>query len=294
VFKIISMTAAADTGIFGLNQTYRCTGTWQQPDGFTRYDWLEGGHGTITLRQSLTYSCDPYNYQIGLELNQYDPEALGNYARKLGLGELTGVEELDEADGHIPDPDWVQNNTTREWTYNDNINMAVGQGDVLVTPLQVTRMMAAVANGGTLYQPQMVHHIGLIGEAPSWTMEPVAQRQIDVKAEVLEAVQDALCAVTTDPNGTATWRYEGMEIPTCGKTGTAETNTRPVAWFAAYAPADDPKIAVVVMVEESHEGSYVSAPIVRRIIEEYYGVPVAPYPADWGYAMPALPEHGGD
>ncbi|MBN1284486.1 MAG: penicillin-binding protein 2 [Anaerolineae bacterium] len=293
VFKIISMTAAADSGVFGLDQTYRCTGEWFTPDGKDRrIDWKAGGHGVITLRQSLTYSCDPYNYQIGYELNQEDPFLLSKYAREFGLGEPTGIEQVDEDGGLIPDPDWkrTRNGT---WTYSDNVNMAIGQGDVLVTPLQVARMMAAVANGGTLYQPQLVHHVGIIGEEPTWTMEPIAQRKVNVKPEVLEAVQQSLCAVTTDPEGTATWRYENMEIPTCGKTGTAQAGAAldyPHAWFAAYAPADDPEIAVVVLVEHGGEGSYVSAPIVRRIIEAYYGVPLTPYPPDWNYEIPPIVE----
>ncbi len=291
VFKIVTMTAAADSGVFQLDQTYRCTGTWTQPDGFVRYDWLEGGHGTINLRQSLTYSCDPYNYEIGLQLNQKDPYLLAEYARDMGLGELTGIDQIEEDAGLIPDPDFVEN-AGGTWTYSDNVNMAIGQGDVLVTPLQIARMMAAVANGGTLYQPQLVHHIGLIGEAPSWQFEPVPQGEFDAQSYVLEAVQDALCAVTTDPRGTATWRYEDMEIPTCGKTGTAQAGGEddwPHAWFSAYAPADDPEIAVVVLVEHAGEGSWVSAPIVRRIIEAYYGVPLTSYPPDWGYELPAIP-----
>ncbi len=288
VFKIVTMTAAADSGVFSLNQTFNCTGEWRQPDGFTRYDWLPGGHGVITLRQSLTYSCDPYNYQIGLTLDQERRGVLSQYAREMGLGELTGVEGIDEDAGFIPAPDWKQG-LGQQWTYNDNINMAIGQGDVQVTPLQIARTVAGVANGGTLYQPQLVHHISLIGEQPSWTMTPVAQRQMNISPDVLAAVRASLCAVTTDPAGTATWRYEGMQIPTCGKTGTAESGRNyPHAWFAAFAPADKPEIAVVVVVEYSHEGSYVAAPIVRRIIEEYYGVPVAPYPKDWEFEMPTI------
>lgn len=290
VFKIVTMTAAADSGVFGLDQTYNCSGVWQQPDGFTRYDWKPGGHGVITLRQSLTYSCDPYNYQIGLTLDEHERGLLSRYARELGLGELTGIEQIQEDPGLIPDPEWKQNRGLR-WTYNDNINMAIGQGDVLVTPLQIARTVAAVANGGTLYQPQLVHHIALIGEEPSWTITPIAQRQLEIKPEVLDAVRASLCAVTTDPNGTATWRFEGTEIPTCGKTGTAQAggaNDWPHAWFAAFAPADKPEIAVVVVVEHAGEGSWVAAPIVRRIVESYYGAPVAPYPYDWEFELPAI------
>lgn len=284
VFKIVTMAAAADSDTFGLEQQYRCTGEWFSPDGTDhRYDWTAKGHGTITLRQSLTYSCDPYNYEIGYRLNQKDPFLLPTYAREFGLGEPTDIEQVDEEVGLIPDPDW-KNAQNKTWTYSDAVNMAIGQGDVLTTPLQVARMVAAVANGGTLYQPQLVQHVGLIGEEPTWTMEPVAQRKVDVRPEVLEAVQQSMCAVTTDPQGTATWRYEGMEIPTCGKTGTAQAGGEfdaPHAWFAAYAPAEDPEIAVVMLIEHGGEGSYSAAPIVRRIIEAYYGVPLTPYPPDW-------------
>ena len=284
VFKIVSMSAVADSGIYELDHVYVCTGIWLGlgPNN-PKYDWLPGGHGPLTLPEALVHSCDPYFYQVGFDIFQSDPWILPEYAHRFGLGEPTGLEQIIEGAGLIPDPDWVRQTQDREWAPADSVHMAIGQGAVTVTPIQVARMVAAVANGGTLYQPQIVHHIGIIGEEPSWVFTPNPQRQVDIDPEVLDAVREAMCQVT-GPEGTASWPFRDMSIPTCGKTGTAEApgaTSMPHAWFVAFAPADDPEIAVVVVVENSHEGSVVAAPIVRRIIEYYYDQELFPYPTEW-------------
>jgi penicillin-binding protein 2 len=163
--------------------------------------------------------------------------------------------------------------------------MAIGQGDLLVNPLQIAVMVATVANGGTIYQPQFVDRIGLIGEEPSVAFEPVVLSHANIAPETLEVIRESMHRVTTDPvYGTAEYRLGNLEIPVAGKTGTATVSGigRPIAWFAGFAPYDDPEIAIVVMIENGGQGSGVAAPIFRRIIEKYYGLPVLSYPHDWG------------
>jgi penicillin-binding protein 2 len=297
VFKIVTMAAVADSGVYNLDHTYVCNGIWNgsASGDHTRYGWIletnPAGHGTLNLPQALVGSCDPYFYQSGADMDMHDPNLLPNYAQKMGFGAPTGIQDIAEAPGQVPSPTWVRQNLSRTWTRSDAVNISIGQGDMLVTPLQIVRLLAAVANGGDLMVPQLVHHAGLIGETPSYEFTPEVERNISLRPDVLEAVQGALCDVTTRVGlGTAEYVFGPTSslgesyVRICGKTGTSETGgetTPPHAWFAAYAPAEEPEIAIVVIVENSREGSEVAAPIVRRIVETYYGYYEPNYPPDW-------------
>ena len=274
-FKVVPAIAAADSGVYALDERYTCIGTWNRD--ILRVDWLAGGHSTLTLAGGLTNSCNPYFYETGYQLNEADPYLLPTYARRLGLGSLTGIGErgVAESAGTIIDPDWLaQRGGT--WRFSDAVNMAIGQGEVEVSPLQMTRLFALIANGGLLYRPQLVEKAGILGEAPSYTMEPELMEDTDIKPEVLAVIHEGLCGVTTLERGTAEYQFRGspvQEIGVCGKTGTAQAagaGTISHAWFAAYAPREAPEIAVVVMVENSGEGSGVAAPLTRDILEYYF------------------------
>lgn len=286
VMKTFTAMAAANSGVYALDQRFTCPGFWNRENGFTRGDWLPGGHGTVTLPQAVTQSCDPYFYEAGYQMDLVDPFILPNHARMLGLGNLTGLRELQESPGVIPDPDWLRVTYGLNWTFSDTVNMSIGQGFVEVTPLQIARAFAAVGNGGTLLRPLLVQQVGILGEAPSFTTEPDIMDQLTVREDVMLMIERALCDVTVTRAGTAEYIFRGFEVHVCGKTGTAEDglpgdDTPPHAWFAAYAPAEQPEIAIAVIVENSGEGSAVAAPIVRRILEYYFGTApedYAPYP----------------
>lgn len=301
VFKIVTMSAALLSGAYLPDTRYTCTGTWDRlGPAYIKRDWLEGGHGNITLRQALTFSCDPFFYDVGFTLDQIDSFLIPETARAYGFGVPTGIQGLLEEGGIIPDPTWKLETYGEGWGRGDSVNMAIGQGFVAVTPLQMTNMMAAVANGGTLYRPQIVYQIGEGGGAPEETLASEIIGELPLSAEQLAVIQESLYAVTTQSGGTATHRFGNLIIPVAGKTGTAEVasvyredgtlNEEPTAWFAAYAPAvatpdqsdipDEPEIAIVVMIENAGEGSAVAAPIVRRIVELYYDIqPLTPYPS---------------
>ena len=298
VFKIVTMAAGLDSGQFQLNTRYTCRGTWYG-DTFgdrRRQDWLTRGHGTITLQQALTGSCNIYFWHVAWTLNGVDPAILPDYARRMGFGAPTGIRDVAESPGNVPDPARHVQLTGRTWTGSDALNAAIGQGEIVVTPLQIANMVAAVANDGTLYQPLLVRQVGIIGE-PSYIAEPVVQSRLNFNPGVLEGIRAAMCAVTTDPTiGTAYFVFRDWPagVVVCGKTGTAETGRLPHAWFAAYAgrPANEPEIAIAVIVEHSNEGSFVAAPIVRRIVEMYYDLPITPWPSWYGGGMPTF-ETGG-
>jgi penicillin-binding protein 2 len=287
VFKIVSMSAAMGSGIMTPDYTYTCTGVWEGLGADNpRYDWKEGGHGTITLRQALTGSCNPFFYEIGLLTAQKDFNILPDYARQYGFGQTHDL-QVEEEPGLIPDPDWLLKTRGETWTNAHSVNMAIGQGDVLVAPLQIATMIAAVANGGTVYKPQFVSKVGLLGETPSITFSPEVFGHINLTPDQLATIRASMYAVTSDQQlGTAEYRLGSLSerLPVAGKTGTAQlsgSNAPPIAWFAGFAPYENPEIAVVVMIENGGQGSAVAAPIFRRIIERYYSLPVLDWPPDW-------------
>jgi len=294
VFKIVSTAAGLDSGVYNPNTGYTCTGTWYGEaygDGRPfRTDWLPTGHGYVDFPRALTYSCDPYFWELGAHLHNTDPQLLTNYAYEMGLGVPTGQEDLPEEIGQIPNGELIFRLEARSWNISDSLNLVIGQGPMQITPLQLTRMTAAVANGGTLYKPLFVSKVQILGEEPSYVAQPTALSILDYDPEVFDVIQRAMCDVTLDPNGTARfifdewYDYQGTEVIVCGKTGTAQTGgetTKPQAWFVAFAPQDDPEIAVAVIIENSCEGSEVAAPMVRRIIEDYYGMPHSEWPPLW-------------
>jgi len=182
----------------------------------------------------------------------------------------------------MPDPEWKVNAIGEQWWVGDTVNIAIGQGYLLVTPLQVARMIAAVANGGTLYRPYIIERIGPAGDVILEQMtQPQVVGRLPISPEHLAAIQEALLGVTTKSIGTAPHRFEGLSIPVAGKTGTAEVggpDTIPHSWFAAYAPADRPEIGIAVLVENAGEGASVAAPLTRQVVEAYYGLPLSPLP----------------
>ncbi|MFN2272255.1 MAG: penicillin-binding transpeptidase domain-containing protein, partial [Anaerolineae bacterium] len=208
-----------------------------------------------------------------------------------GFGEPTGIEGVLEEGGLVPDPTWKINAIGERWWVGDTVNLAIGQGYLLVTPLQVARMIAAVGNGGTLYRPYVIQRIGPAGDVPEQVTTPEVVGTLPVSPENLKAIQDALLGVTTKSIGTAPNRFIGLSIPVAGKTGTAEVggpDTQPHSWFAAYAPANKPEIAIAVIVENAGEGTTVAAPLTRQVVEAYYGLALTPLPpqAEEGYVPP--------
>ena len=272
VFKIVSYAVAMEKGGYSANSLFDDPGYW---DGLVethrKYCWTfattKKGHGTISLANALTESCDVTFYQIGEKLDKQDRNLLPTFARAFGFGARTGF-ELAESAGNVPDPN------TAAWRLGDAINLVIGQGTLLTSPLQVADMMAAVANGGTLYEPHIIARISSLAEGTEKVMQPEARGKVPVSAGTLASIRDALRRVTTETNGTAYTAFKGSKVVVAGKTGTAEVlkGGEPHSWFAGYAPADKPRIALAVFVEYGGEGSKAAAPIFREIVEKYFAL----------------------
>ena len=210
-------------------------------------------------------SCNPWYYRIGENLYMDEMDGvLSEMAYGFGLGARTGI-EIPEAPGNIP---------PEAGSCINSAQIAIGQGEVLVTPLQVASFFAAVANGGTLYRPALVESIHPVSGEPTYTFSPEPLSQLPISEETLEAVAEGVRMVVEVPLGTAYWGLEGLTIPVSGKTGTAETPTgRSHAWFAGFSRANDPgrpDIAVAVIIENGGEGSTRAAPVFRRAVALYF------------------------
>lgn len=265
VFKIVTMAAGLEKAGLTRDTPYVCEGVWYGLGReWPKYDWKKGGHGAINLFQGLVQSCDIVFYEVGKRLYEIDRSALPSFARSVGFGERTGLEELDEASGFVPGPD------NRVWFAGDAVNLAIGQGDMLATPLQVAQLLGAVANGGMRYRPRLVQRIGPSSEEGEMLRPPEELGRLPISPANLQVIREALAEATRDPHGTSRSAFRGMAISVAGKTGTAEhAGEEPHAWFAGYAPADDPRIVVVVIVEEGGEGSKVAAPLFRKVVEAW-------------------------
>lgn len=272
VFKIVTMAAGIQSGLYTVDTPYTCTGVWTGlgPD-VVMHDWLRTGHGTLTLYQGLVQSCNPVFWNISLALNGHDPTYLPNIARQFGFGQVTGLRGGADAAGLIPDPAWKTVALGESWWAGDAVNMATGQGDVLATPLQVANLMAAVANDGAIYHPTLVAQIS--GAAEEETLTPEVLAQMTLMPGILPDIHAGLVEVTRGATGTARRVFGDFPISVAGKTGTAENpGGAPHAWFAAYAPADSPQLVVVVMLENGGEGSTQAAPLAREVFAAYFGV----------------------
>lgn len=285
VFKVVTIAAALESERFTEDSEYDCQYVFDELGNFPRYDWTwehfqEDGKtkpsGLLTLPQGLIRSCNPWFWHIGLDLfDEGLTTAISDMSKGFGLGARTGIEVVDEEPGNIPDP----------YTQVDAVNLAIGQGDMLVTPLQVARFMAAMGNGGKLLRPQAIESITLPDGSASFTFKPEIQSELPVSEKNMDIIIEAMKGVTSskDPMGTAYLVFAGFSIPVAGKTGSA---TAPAgdshAWFAGYTyanQADKPDIAVAVIAENAGEGSEIAAPIFRRIIELYfYGRVMRLYP----------------
>jgi penicillin-binding protein 2 len=271
VFKIVTMAAGMDRLGLTPETTYVCTGKWDRlGDEFVKTCWLETGHGQISLQDGLTQSCDVVFYEVGWALHNADSQILPDMARAFGLGTATGIAGIEETAGLVPDLAWKLASIGESWFPGDTVNLSVGQSYLLSTPLQIANLLAAVGNGGTLYRPQLVQRI-VEPVGPEQVNQPEVLARLPVSPDHLATIRAALEGVVSGRHGTAREAFQGAAFSAAGKTGTAETGQEePHAWFAGYAPAESPEVAIAVLLEHAGEGSKEAAPLFRRMAEAYF------------------------
>jgi penicillin-binding protein 2 len=281
LFKIIVAAAGLEEGSIDPDEEITCPGYYKL--GNNRFGcWKK--HGSVKLHQALVESCDVYFYKIGKRLGV---DTIAYYARMFGLGKKTGIELDNEEDGLVPTTEWKLKDKGIPWQPGETISMSIGQSFLLVTPLQMVRVISAVYNGGVIYQPRVIKWVGKKGEEVH-EFTPTQMGQIEVKPENLDLIKDALMGVVNETGGSGTRaRLKGIKV--AGKTGTVQvvtleavkefeeeeeipTKFRDHAWFIALAPVEEPKMAMAILIENAGQGGgIVAAPVARELIKEYLG-----------------------
>jgi penicillin-binding protein 2 len=293
--KPLVAAAAVEAGYAKPDGFYPCPAEFMVPGDTSKTvfrNWRDIDSGVISFARSLIDSCDTVFYQFGLEFyreRKIRGELLQQQMRAWGLARPTGIDLSAEAHGRVPDAEWkakIHDKFPRAypdsvWYPGDTINMSIGQGDLLVTPLQLAEAFAALTNGGTLHRPRIGLRVQTSQGQVLREMPDEVLGQVPVDKRTLRAIRDALRHVPQ--TGTAAGAFAGFPLssfPVAGKTGTAEVaGKQPHSWFAAAAPANQPEYVVVAVVEEGGHGSEVAAPIVRRILESLFGLEETPFRA---------------
>lgn len=290
-FKVITAAGALQEKVITAKTQFRCEGEMWVPNKFFPDDpslaqrfvcWWKWGHGDLNVIGGLAYSCDIFFYNAGggyIDRAGLGVEKLAEWAHLFGLGEKTGIDLPGESAGLVPTPDWKRLNYSESWVLGDTYNMSIGQGFVLATPLQMANVAATIANGGTVYRPQVIREVVDADGKVVKPFEPRVVRTLDIDPDALRTVQEGMRAAVVW--GTA-HRAALKTINVAGKTGTAEFpgprdeegHLPTHAWFIAYAPYENPEIALAVFLygggQRAAEGATAAAPLSREIMSYYF------------------------
>jgi penicillin-binding protein 2 len=293
VFKVVVAAAVLEEGIAAPGTQLHCPGRIVVPNKYYPNDpghaqpfycWNHAGHGAVDIVDGLAHSCDVYFYKVGggfeeTDFNGLGVERIADYSRLFGLGKPTGVELPVESAGLVPGSDWKRHTIGESWSTGDTYNLSIGQGYLEVTPLQMLNAVNAVANGGTLYRPRIVHHVSDPDGEMREPFEPEVVRKVPVSEEHLSLVREGMEGVVSYGTAARRGQIEGLRI--AGKTGTAQFcddimcgvgfEQPEHAWYAAFAPLEDPELSVIVYLYNGGEGSVAAVPVAREIMAHYFG-----------------------
>jgi penicillin-binding protein 2 len=278
-FKIVMSIAGLEEGVIQPESFIQDPGFYSFGNRSFR-DWKKGGHGAVNLHKAIVESCDTYFYQLGPKLGI---DRIAKWANAFGLGEKTGIALDDEKSGTIPSTEWKRKRYRQPWFPGETVSVAIGQGYVTVTPLQLANMMAAVANGGKLYRPYVVNKVESVDGTTTREYGPELIRTIELKPDTLTRVRAALADVVSAPHGTGAAARSSV-VSIAGKTGTAQVVemkggyvktehlayiNRDHAWFVSYAPVENPQVAIAVLVEHGGHGGDAAAPMAKKVFEKF-------------------------
>lgn len=278
-FKMVTASAGLQQGTITPGIVRHCGGGYHLGHAFFGC-WQT--HGEVNLLSALAKSCDVYFYEAALAMGNPEssaPTYLAKIARQFGLGQRTGIDLPIDAAGLIPDPEWrrkvnADKPALARWYPGNTLNMSIGQGDVLTTPLQMALVASAVANGGTLWKPHLLKEVRDSNNKVVKQYTPQG-KSVGIEPKYLDLVRQGMRAVIVSGTGRA---IALPQVEIAGKTGSAEDSHHalPHAWFVCFAPYEHPRIAIAAMVENSGHGSENAAPIAKKIIEAMY--PATPHP----------------
>jgi penicillin-binding protein 2 len=279
-FKMLIALAGLDLGIIKRESTYFCPG-YHRVGRDTRYCWKRSGHGELNVEQALTQSCNVFFYQLGLEVGV---DQIERYARMFGFGEATGLELDSEKNGLVPSRAWKERVMKERWYHGETMHLAIGQGFLTVTPIQLLTYANAIANRGVWVRPTMLSRSAL--GTPAAASDPTLlahTRMLPISQENFDIVRQGMIGVVNGERGTA-HRARSRVVEIAGKTGTSQVvghhgseealeeaeALQPHSFFVAYAPSNDPEISVLVLVEHGKSGGEAAAPIAKKVVEYYF------------------------
>lgn len=294
IFKVITMAAAMESGIYSANSTLECSYEWNGLAGVTLYDWTLAKErpesGNLNLMEGLMRSCNPWFYEIGLQLyNNGFTDLVAEMARSFGLGSPTGIQTLPEVSGQVITPS--ENPAVGR---GEAVQQGIGHGSTTITVLQAAMFTAALGNGGILYSPYLIDRVETPDGEAALDFEPQVIGSLPISDNTMQAIQTGMRMVITDPRGTAYNRFLGFSVPVFGKTGTPSiAGADPHAWFIGYTDFNsptNPDISMAVLVENIGDGSEFAAPIFRRVAGYYFfnsPGPLYRWESDFGVLDPA-------
>ncbi|HEX2482681.1 MAG TPA: penicillin-binding protein 2 [Methylomirabilota bacterium] len=274
LFKVVVAAAALQDRVITPFDRLSCPEEWTF-GGRPYHNWEDRDRGRLTLHEALQFSCNTFFYQLGLKVG---PERLMRMAAEFGFGRVTDSGLTGERPGLVPSPAWKQQTLKDRWRPGDTVSLSIGQGLITVTPIQVARFMAAVANGGTLWKPRLVDRVATADGRLIREEAPEIQGRVELAPVIFDFLHEALGAAVSDGTGKQA-RVPGVSIG--GKTGTAQTHEfrsdaerkrrdRDHAWFAGFAPLAEPQVVVVVLAERAGLGGQVAAPIAREVLKAVF------------------------
>jgi penicillin-binding protein 2 len=280
-FKIVDSIAGLEDHTLTPGTTYFCPGgLWF---GGREYRcWRRGGHGTVALHRAIVESCDVYFYNVGEHLGI---DRIAHWAHLLGLGKKSGINLANESPGIIPSTAWKEKRYHQRWYPAETLSVAIGQGYVAVTPLQMAQIAEEVANGGIRYEPQFVKQVVALDGSVVRNYPPVVEARVNINPEFLDVLRDAMADVVNGPGGTGHAAHLD-NVTVCGKTGTAQVikqaqgerikegelpnKYRDHGWFVAFAPKDHPQIAIACVVEHGGHGGSSAGPVVHDVLKKFF------------------------
>jgi penicillin-binding protein 2 len=297
VFKPVTALAALQEGMISPDDVLQCTGK-EVIDGQTFMNWDPYANEPMTLSTALAASCDTYFYQLALQFYERPDSPLQKWAKRMGFGHKTGIDIGPEERGLVPTPAWRRRYFKTEidkiWTSGDSVQLSIGQGDLLVTPLQMTRFYALLANGGKLVEPHVVKAVEEPtneGEPPVVLRpyQPKPARELVLDPTALRVIQGGLYDAAHAPFGTSSGVFGAFPVPVAGKTGTAEKfvrlpgfqGLRDQAWWCGWGPYSRAKLVVCAVIEHGGHGGTAAAPAALKVFEKYFGIEPGSYVTMW-------------